>query len=143
MTANETCQVYRAVPEDNIVLLLIFRAALLYMVSVHFLMSLVYDVMLPKCLSCIQGSHFDDVMVMYSAALHVVFLGTCSEYTSSVLHDGVYTCVCACLCIETCTIRLCLGTSLCCSPSVPSSAATTQRSASKTTLCWPLPPCCT
>ena len=53
MIANETCQVYRAVPEDNIVLLVAFRAALLYMVSAHFLMSLVYDVMLPKCLSCI------------------------------------------------------------------------------------------
>ena len=52
MIANETCQVYRALPEDKIVLLLAFRAALLYMVSAHFLMSLVDDAMLPKCSSC-------------------------------------------------------------------------------------------
>ena len=37
-----------------VVLLLAFRAAPLYMVSAHFLMSLVDNAMLPKCSSCIK-----------------------------------------------------------------------------------------
>ena len=58
----------------------------------------------------------------------------CVTVHGNILAEPFYLCV---------SCDLCLRTSVCCSPSEPSWAATTTSRASRTTLYWPPPPCST